>query len=302
MADGEHLLDLAPSPEDSGQLAVLLLSPHSWPQRLARDRWETLVPAENLGWLVLAPCPYPPILERGPSFFKADGSDERRAWRGLKRWIRGGDGQGVWSADLEDLYATLADAPGFAAAEVSADRAQRFAQEAAGEFESVCRIPCHHPFRGSIAQVTGCLGAHLGLTLDGPLHENLERLRAELTRRRLLIVLESPEAPVREMFEIGGEGRRASILITSAAAEGGEPLQGSEVEYAEQLIRARRFAEAYEILSAVTGRRSGGALDTAACARQLAWICEHWGYADEAEYWRRFDAPAPLRQRGLFDQ
>lgn len=216
----------------------------------------------------------------------------------MKRWIWGrGAHQQTWSADLEDLYGSLADRAGLVS-EASAEVAQRFAREAAGEFESVCRIPCRQPFHGTLAQVTGCLGAHLGLALDGPLHENLERLRAELTRRRCLVVLESPDAAVREMFEIGGEGRRASILITTSTDTATAPAPPEE-EYAAQLIRARRYAEAYEILNSVIGR--GDAYHRAACARDLAWICDHWGYTEEAEHWRQFDVPAPSYQGGLFD-
>jgi hypothetical protein len=295
---GEHILDLAPSHDDPAQITLLLLSPHSWPERLPRERWESLLGAENLGWVLLAACPYPGILERRPTFFNP-ASHEVRAWRAVKRWIWGGAGQHqTWSADLEELYGSLADVPGMVF-EASAEIAQRFAREAAGEFESVCRIPCHHPFRGTLAQVAGSLGAHLGLTLDGPLHENLERLRAELTRRRCLIVLESPDGPVREMFEIGGEGRRASVLIAPAMDAGAAATAPSAEEYAAQLIRARRYAEAHEILSAVMGR--GDAFHTAACARDLAWICDHWGYTEEAEHLRRFDVPAPSYQGGLFD-
>ena len=278
----------------------MLLSPHSWPERLPRDRWESVVAAENLGWMLLAqPCPYPAILERRPTFFHA-ALQEVRAWRAAKRWIWGAGHQQTWSADLEDLYGALADGPGLVAVD-SAEVAQRFAREAAGDFESVCGIPCREPFRGSAAQVAGCLAVHLGLTLDGPLHENLERLRAELTRRRCLIVLEDPDTRVRETFEIGGEGRRASVLITSATEAEAAPAQRSAEDHAAQMIRARRYAEAYEILHSVIGRRGDDAYHTAACARDLAWICDHWGYTDEAEHWRQFDVPAPSYQGGLFD-
>lgn len=276
---------------------LLLLSLHSWPERLPRERWESVLGDENLGWMLLAACPYPGILERRPTFFNA-ASNEVRSWRAVKRWIWGTGQHQTWSADLEELYGSLADGPGLVF-EASAEIAQRFAREAAGEFESVCWIPCQQPFYGTLAQVAGCLGVHLGLTLDGPLHENLERLRGELTRRRCLIVLEAPEAPVREMFEIGGEGRRASVLIAPAMDAVAAAAAPSAEEHAAQLIRARRYAEAYEILNSVIGR--GDAFHRAACARDLAWICDHWGYTEEAEHWRQFDVPAPSYQGGLFD-
>jgi hypothetical protein len=61
------------------------------------------------------------------------------------------------------------------------------------------------------------------------------------------------------------------------------------------LVRKRRYAEAYDLLYLLME----DSVDTSACARELTWICEHWGRTAEAERLRQYD-PAPVRQMGLF--
>ena len=137
-----------------------------------------------------------------------------------------------------------------------------------------------------------------GLELDRPPRENLEKLRAELTRRRCLILIEAPEQAVRETFEVGHPGSRASVLICPDGSGGGE-AEVQTLEYASQLVRERRFAETYDLLYILMANSNGP--DRSHCARELAWICDHWEWHSEAERLRRFDVHAPSRQAGLFE-
>jgi hypothetical protein len=68
----------------SSDVVVVLVSPHSVPQRLDRQQWEPLFVGEaherrtRIAYVPLADCPFPKVLLRGNSF------DEPRA---LKHWI-----------------------------------------------------------------------------------------------------------------------------------------------------------------------------------------------------------------------
>src|ERR1035437_4309355 len=115
----QHLIDLA---EQSSGPLVLLLSKDSWPQRLQRERWDPLLLESPLACVLLNACPFPELLRRR-SFFHAQCDN---AERGLKRWLwrqlreLGEATRFEWSADLEHLYATLADRPGVRGASAEA--------------------------------------------------------------------------------------------------------------------------------------------------------------------------------------
>jgi hypothetical protein len=282
----QHLVDLA---EQSSGPLVLLLSKDSWPQRLPRERWDPLLLESPLACVLLNACPFPELLRRR-SFFHAQSDN---AERGLKRWLwrqlrePGEAARFEWSADLEHLYATLADRPGVRGA--SAESARRFAREAAGEFERVLWIPC---YGRSLAECASELGAQLGLVMDGQEAENRRRVLETMAARRCLVVLDGPAEPVRAALVVEN---RCSILMTTEPSEIRETPR--TFDYALELVRSRRLAEAYNLLQMLMEETA----DPGACARELAWICEHWGRTAEAERLRRFD-PMPSRQMGLFEQ
>jgi hypothetical protein len=280
----QHLVDLA---EQSSGPLVLLLSKDSWPQRLPRERWDPLLLEPPLACVLLNACPFPELLRRR-AFFD---NDDPNAARGVKRWLwqqRRESGEAIrfnWSEDLEKLYDALADRAG--AQTASAEQARLFAREAAAEFERVIWIPCHGR---TLAECTGELGAELGLTMDEPEKLNRRRVLLALQERRCLVVLDAPSDEARAALNIGG---RSSVLVTT------EPLEMRETprtfRYARELVRNKRYAEAYDLLYLLME----DSVDPGACARELTWICEHWGRTAEAGRLRQYD-PAPASQMGLF--
>jgi hypothetical protein len=281
---GQDLVELA---EQCVDPLVLLLSKHSWPRRLPRERWDPLLLELPLACVLLNPCSFPELLRRRAFF---DGDDPHAA-RGVKRWLwqqRRESSEATrfkWSENLEELYVALADRAG--AQTAAAEKARLFAQEAAAEFERVIWIPCHGR---TLTECTGELGAELGLTMDETDKQNRRRVLEALEDRRCLVVLDAPSDETRAALEVAG---RSSTLVTN------EPLEVREaprtLAYARELVRKRRYAEAYDLLHLLME----DSIDTSACARELAWICEHWGRTAEAERLRRFDPPL-VRQMGLF--
>jgi len=269
---------------------VLLLSKDSWPARIARDRWEPVLldPGLPVVSILLNECKFPELLRRRIFF---DGKDPH-ATRRLKRWLwrqkrdPGKIAASTFSSDLEKIYGAIADHPGSVTA--GGSEAERFAAEAHAEFEAVLWVPCHGR---SLAQAAGELGSQLGLSLDGQLRENCEKLRQLLAERRCLLVLDAPDDKTIAALAPGG---RASTLVTA------EPVKRIEtpqtLDYARQLVLAQRFAEAYvllyDLLDAVTSPES--------CARELAWICDHWGRLEEADRLREQADGPPTVQLTLF--
>ncbi len=237
--------------------------------------------------VLLNSCPFPELLRRRAFF---DNNDPNAA-RGVKRWLwqqRRDVGEAIrfqWSEDLEKLYAELADRAGTQTA--GAEQSRRFSGEAWAEFESVFWIACHGR---TLAECTGDLGTKLGLTMDEPERQNWRRVVETLEQRRCLVVLDAPSEEARAALAVEG---RSSVLITT------EPFEVIETPrtftYARELVRKKRFAEAYDLLYVLLE----DSIDTSACARELTWICEHWGRTAEAERLRQHD-PAPFRQMGLF--
>jgi hypothetical protein len=281
---GQDLVELA---EQCVDPLILLLSKDSWPKRLPRERWDPLLLDLPLACVLLNPCPFPDLLRRRAFF---DGNAPHAA-RGVKRWLwqqRRESREAVrfkWSESLEDLYIALADRAG--AETASAEQARLFAHEASAEFERVIWIPCHGQ---TLAQCTGELGTELGLMMDEPEKKNRLRVLDTLREKRCLVVLDAPSDEARAALDVGG---RSSLLVTT------EPLQFQETprtfSYARQLVRNRRYAEAYDLLYLLME----DSVDTCACARELTWICDHWGRTAEADRLRQYDPP-PVRQMGLF--
>jgi hypothetical protein len=207
----------------------------------------------------------------------------------LKRWIWRRPIEPRISADLEALYARLADGAGVM--ETSGAIADRFARETAHDFEAVLWVACQGR---TLAQAAGELGAQLGLRLDRTAKENCVRIREFLRDRRCLVVLDAPSADVAAALQMEG---RTSMLRTSEAAR---PVAQTPPSVAQgrALAAAGRFAEAYETFYALLDAW----MDTETCARELTWICEHWDRVEEANNLRFQYGRGAAEQLSLFSQ
>jgi len=277
---------------------LLLLSPESAPTRWVRERWEPVLfdqAAEGkveVLTVLLRECSFPMLLRRR-NFIDAS-KNRLTAHRLLKRWFwlreREGDRSGPpsleFSADLEDLYLTLADRAGVL--HVHGADAVRFATEASEEFEAVLWIPCQGC---TLAQAAGELGHQMDLTLDGQLSENCSRIRDVLATHRCLLVLDAPSSEISQELTPGG---RTSTVITRDAVRVLDTPQTPA--YARSLIAERRYAEAYELLY----RLLDAVIEPDNCARELTWICEHWDRVAEANALRFNYGPARMEQLTLF--
>jgi hypothetical protein len=219
-----------------------------------------------------------------------------RQFRELKRWIRGHEPvPSRPAADLEVLGIAVADRPGMEFAE-SAELAAAFAREFRHDFDAIVTLDCG---RRSLAALAGDLGAQLGLSLEGPLAENLERLREFCEARRFLIVLEDVPELIPPELVFGG---RCSTLaapesrglplgeigeIQAAVADPATPYTDlcAAARRGRRLLRnAGRIAELHELMqqwhSAAADEDDRNALDES--AREQIWILETWGRAEEA--------------------
>ncbi len=275
---------------------LLLLSPSSSPTQWVRERWEPVLFDQakrggvEVATMLLRECSFPALLRR-KNFIDATQSLVT-AQRLLKRWFMqreresGATPSSAFSGDLEDLYLSLADRA--STLQVGGALASRFAEEAEEEFEAVLWVPCQGR---SLAQALGELGHQLGLALDGPVSENCGRIRALLAARRCLVVLDAPGPEISRQLIAGG---RTSTAITRDSVK---LLETPETpEYARRLVAARRYAEAYELLYRLLDTED----DPESCARELTWICEHWGRVDEANGLRFNYRTAGAEQLALF--
>jgi len=293
MSSGQDLIDKA---EEGlgGDILALILSGASCPDRWPRERWEPVLFEEtrrlhvDLVSILHSDCPFPALLRR-KIFFDAT-ANPLAAMRLLKRWIwqrerEPGQPDAKISGDLEELYARLSDRAGTMRA--TGPVALRFASEAAQEFEAVLWIPCHGR---SLPQAAGELGVQLGLRLEGMAKENCVRIRNFLSERRCLLVLDTPAKEIAAALEMNG---RASALHTI------DPVRVCEtpatVAYARSLFSSGRYAEAYELFY----RLLDSWVDTETCARELAWICEHWDRVPEANALRMQYGTGPPEQLPL---
>lgn len=275
---------------------LLVLSPASWPQRRKREMWELVLFEQaraakvDLITILLADCPFPELLRRG-KFIDAR-ADQLGAMRLLKRWLWRAQGVRVAlpddrvSPDLEGLYAALADRGG--TVRVVGPPARAFAREASDQFEAVLWIPCH---RRTPAQIAGDLMAELGVTSDGTVEQNCSRIREILAGRRCLLILDGPAPEAAASLIVQG---RSSTIVTEQPVEHRETPES--LEYARTLLAGRRYAEAYELLH----RLMHAGIDRETCARELAWICEHWDRVEEAGALRSQYRPSSSEQLTLF--
>jgi hypothetical protein len=291
---GEDLFQSAESAPTADAIILLLSNasnPLSWP----RERWESFTPGSPseseipTAIFLLEECVFPKLLRRGSRFFDAT-ANRLAAMRRLKRWlcgIRSGAPPGMqFSPDLDDLYTRVADKPGTLT--VSGSIAERFAREAAPDFEAVLWIPS---LGLSLAQVTGELGVQLQTTLDGTVEDNCRRIHRILSERRCLLVLHAPQVPVAAFVPAAGQ---TSVLFTAEPMR--VPNPAPTLAAARNLFSARRFAEAYEIYLSLI--HSG--MEPESCARDLVWICEQWDRWEEARAWREHLDYRPREQLRLF--
>ncbi len=296
-----------------GDVALLLISPSAVSALWKREAWEPALVNEareartEVLSLLLAPCPFPALMKR-TGFFDAS-ADRLAAMRLLKRHLLASGPAPSAVAAFEPLRKRLADEAGEAEAPVAGARA--FAAACAGDFEAVVHLNCaHRSGTGVIADI----GAELGMRLRGPYEENLEALRALVSERRCLLVLEDLDEELRPLVRLGG---RVSLLFAAsgdvpAARTAGELLElfsawmrrGDECLHAlgeldwlldherDPVVRARlaraatallnhneRFAEAFEMLDllSVALDEAGDAMGNYRARWEQSWILEHWG-------------------------
>jgi hypothetical protein len=291
---GEDLLSKARDARTADIVVVffsresMALSP-SW----ARAHWEAPLVEEpkaedvRIAFLRCDDCVPPKVLE--PQF-------TARQFRQLKRWLRGVEPGTPASGDLDLLGIALADRPGIETVE-SPELARQFADAFRGDFDGVVFLDCADRTPAALA---GDLAAQLGLRLEGPLDQNLARIRQFCEPRRLLLVLEDPRTP--DAMEFALEGRCSTLIsqapAPAAAADGIREVQSAfqnprtpwpdlcaHARQGRRLLRdAGRIAELYEIMlqwhAGAEARDDRTVLDES--ARELVWILEGWGMAEEA--------------------
>lgn len=292
---GEDLISTAEEGLGADVLA-LLLSEASSPIRWQRERWEPVLFDQTRGantelaTVLLGECNFPALLRRR-NFFDAT-TDRLAAMRKLKRWLwqrerePGDSPSPVFSSDLEDLYSGLSDKAG--TLEASGAAASHFAREASHDFEAVLWVPCH---RRSLAQIAGDLGNQLELILTGTAEENCRTIWDLLSGRRCLLVLDAPAAEF--VTALVPQGRTSALVTLEPVSVVETP---GSIDYARDLLRSGRYAEAYELLYRLLD--SGVAPET--CARELTWICENWDRVEEANSLRFHYGPRPFEQLVLF--
>jgi hypothetical protein len=292
IGDGEDLVSKARDAR-TAEIAIVLFSRRSWSGRRPRAEWEGAFLAEpaaegvRIAFLRADDCVTPKVLV--PQFTATQ-------FRELKRWIRGHAPE--WrrpGADLEVLGIAVADRPGTELAD-SADLAAAFAREFRQDFDAAFTLQCGGR---TMAAIAGDLGAQLGLRLEGPLPENLERLREFCAARRFLLILEEVADLVPHELVFGG---RCSTLVAPDAtpapadpireiqAAAANPATGwtnlcAAARHGRRLLRdAGRIAELYELMghwhAAAEDQDDRGALDES--GREIVWILEGWGRGGEA--------------------
>lgn len=290
--DGEDLLSKARDAR-TADLIVVLFSRDSMPARWRREQWQPALvdePAAEgvpIAFLRCDDCVPPKVL--APMFGP-------RQFREVKRWVRGHAPESSRvSADLEVLGIAVADRPGMEMAD-SAELAAEFAREFRRDFDGVLTVQCG---RRSLAALAGDLATQLGLRLEGPPAENLEKLREFCSERRFLVVLEEIFEMIPHELVFGG--RCSTLGAPDAGASAPDPIREAQrvvaegtAEWAEICAAARqgrrllrdagRMAELHELMqqwhSAAEDEDDRAALDES--AREIVWILEAWGRADEA--------------------
>lgn len=293
MRAGEDMAEKARQALGSN-MALLLFSRQSIPARWPRAQWEDALVNEpvaagvRVAFVRCDDCVPPRVL--APMF-------EASALRAIKRWARGHmpvpQGPSARDGNLEVLGIAISDRPG---AEWAADEeiARRFIRGFRQDFDAVLEVECGER---SPAALAGDLGAQLELRMEGDVESNLAYLREFCSARRLLIALKDPnDAPL----EFGG--RASTLRFPGTIIEPrDESIRGIQralrerpADWPEYCRMARlgrrltrdagRIAECHEMMAqwhaAAEARGDLKALDES--ARELVWILESWGRADEA--------------------
>ncbi len=300
-------------------VVVVLFSRHSLPPRWPRAQWEGPLaqePAEEgvrIAFLNCDGCNPPRVL--APQF-------TAEQLRRLKRWVR--SPYAAWTppadrenspAALEALGTALADRAGMEVV-ADADLAFEFAQAFREDFDAVLFLTCG---TRSLAALAGDLAAQLGLRLESPLDQNLDRLRDFCSARRLLLLLDEARPPEAAPLIFGGS---CSTLICTAKGPETDPgaLRAAQAElsnpgkqWEETCRQARtglrltreqgRNAESYELmrqwLEAAQRRNDLRVMDEA--SRELVWILEGWGMTAEARGFESRRLTDYAEQMVLFD-
>ena len=293
-------------------IVVVLFSRDSMPSRWPRAQWEDPLVTEpaaegvRIAFVRCDDCVPPRVLS---PMFDYDGLNVR-GLRKLKRWVRDraatyrppevdrvSDIAGL-EADLEILGIAIADRPGMEIIE-SAAVAFEFARAYAEDFDEVVRIEAGGRTPAGLA---GDLATQLGMRLEGDLASNLERLQEFCSERRLLVIMDGiPDAP----FQLHFGGRCSTLIVTEAGPEtNADPLRPIQLtltsgdrrtDWPALCVLARqgrrvareqgRIAELFEIMQ--LWHEAAGRYDDRAAlnesARELVWILEGWGRAEEAE-------------------
>jgi hypothetical protein len=289
---GEDLLSVSETGL-SADILLLVMTPASNPDKWVRERWEPLLIARaaeletHVAVVLLQECSFPALLRRGGRFFDAT-KDRLAALRKLKRWIwgreLGTEPAFTSSPDLERIYKEVADRVGVTTA--SAAEAKRFAREASREFETVLCLPA---YRRSLAAIVCEAGVQLGIRLAGPAEEDCREVRALLSKRRCLLVLDAPTAFMEPPLP---QGRTSVLTITDPAESIDEP---ASVGLARRLLAEGRVSHAFEVLTDLINRE----VEPEWCARELIWIYEQWDRMEDANRMRFLVTPSPGEQLGL---
>jgi hypothetical protein len=290
-------------------LVLVFFSRNSLPPRWPRSQWEDALVNEpaaegvRIAFVRCDDCIPPRVL--APMF------DANRP-REIKRWVRaaapGEAPSPANSADLEVLGIAVADRPGKETTPHYAI-ADEFARVFRPDFDAVVRLETGER---RLAAIAGDMGAQLGLRLEGGLPDNLERLRAFCEEHRVLVVHEGGEVP-----ELVFDGQCSTLVCVEPGPPSRDPLRpmhavfessGDWAAICQAARQARRIArdlgriaELYDLMQAWSAMAKARADNTAQdeAMREIVWILEGWGHADEARRvdFRRsveFDEQMPL--------
>ena len=271
----------------SAEAALVLLSPDSVPKVWIREQWQPVFfekPQEfqtRLGYVKISNCEFPSRFTKN-HFFDAS-VDPLQALRNIKRWllrplapIRAGV-----PADptLEDLRKAIADRPGVAA-DITPERALRFADNCAGDFEAVYQLNLEERSR---AGMTGDIRSITNVLYSGRTIEDEALFQSWCERHRTLFLLAGVK---QEDFEYVAPRGRSSVIFTehllpdsvpSTAADAVRKFEETPQVNSETRLRLGwaavnllkqqlRFAEASEVLAIMAhDTRSQG--DTSALLR-----------------------------------
>jgi hypothetical protein len=204
----------------SGEVALVLLSPHSVPQTWSRDKWEPVFchkPAELgslLGFVLLGACKFPELLKRQP-FFDATGDFEAEARR-IRRWLLRPEALPRADSALDelgsDLRVRVGERPGIAW-DVDSLAADRFAAACKWDFEAVHRVDLTGRSRAGILSDIGHL---LQRKLAGTVEQNRAALVEWARDHRRLFVFTGMAEADREFLSFGG---RVSAIFAVNAPE-----------------------------------------------------------------------------------